>query len=77
MDKAALVDLLRRLGLRSLGAFASLSEADVVIEAVFESMEVKLQVFDHLDRVMKDGAVLATNTSYLDIDAIAASMPTR
>lgn len=53
--------------------YEALSEADVVIEAVFESMEVKLQVFDHLDRVMKDGAVLATNTSYLDINEIAGA----
>ena len=52
--------------------YEALSEADAVIEAVFESMEVKLQVFDQLDRVMKDGAVLATNTSYLDIDQIAS-----
>jgi 3-hydroxyacyl-CoA dehydrogenase len=42
-----------------------------VIEAVFESMEVKRQVFLALDRVMKPGAVLATNTSTLDVDTIA------
>ncbi|SPJ22603.1 3-hydroxyacyl-CoA dehydrogenase NAD-binding domain-containing protein [Palleronia abyssalis] len=52
--------------------YEALSEADVVIEAVFESMDVKRQVFDQLDRVMKDGAVLATNTSYLDVNEIAA-----
>jgi 3-hydroxyacyl-CoA dehydrogenase len=44
-----------------------------VIEAVFEDMAVKQAVFAELDRVCKPGAVLATNTSYLDIDAIAAS----
>jgi 3-hydroxyacyl-CoA dehydrogenase len=43
----------------------------VVIEAVFESMDVKRQVFLALDRVMKPDAVLATNTSTLDVDAIA------
>ncbi|GAA4326666.1 3-hydroxyacyl-CoA dehydrogenase NAD-binding domain-containing protein [Pigmentiphaga soli] len=46
--------------------------ADLVIEAVFEDMAVKQAVFRELDRVCKQGAVLATNTSYLDIDAIAA-----
>ncbi len=53
--------------------YEALSEADVVIEAVFESMDVKRQVFDQLDHVMKDGAVLATNTSYLDVGEIAAT----
>ncbi len=46
---------------------------DLVIEAVFEDIEVKKAVFKELDRVCKSGAVLATNTSYLDIDAIAAA----
>jgi 3-hydroxyacyl-CoA dehydrogenase len=45
-----------------------------VVEAVFEDMAVKQAVFAELDRVCKPGAVLATNTSYLDIDAIAASI---
>ncbi len=47
---------------------------DLVIEAVFEDLDVKKAVFAELDRVCKPGAVLATNTSYLDIDAIAASV---
>ncbi len=51
--------------------YDALSGADVIIEAVFESMDVKKQVFAELDRVAKPGAVLATNTSYLDIDEIA------
>src|SRR3546814_546051 len=51
---------------------AAVADADMVIEAVFESMEVKQDVFAKLDRVAKPGAVLATNTSYLDVDAIAA-----
>lgn len=46
--------------------------ADVVIEAVFEDMALKQQVFRDLDRVARPGAVLATNTSTLDIDAIAS-----
>jgi 3-hydroxyacyl-CoA dehydrogenase len=50
----------------------SLSRADVVVEAAFEDMAVKGEIFASLDRVCKPGAVLATNTSYLDIDAIAA-----
>ena len=47
--------------------------ADIVVEAVFEEMGVKEEVFRTLDRVAKPGAVLATNTSYLDIDQIAAA----
>ncbi len=47
--------------------------ADIVVEAVFEDMDVKKQVFAELDRLAKPGAVLATNTSYLDIDQIAAA----
>jgi len=47
-------------------------EADIVIEAVFERMDVKQDMFRKLDAVMKPGAILATNTSTLDVDAIAA-----
>jgi 3-hydroxyacyl-CoA dehydrogenase len=50
-----------------------LGPADIVIEAVFERMDVKLAVFAELDRVMKPGAILATNTSTLDVNAIARS----
>ncbi|MCK0168518.1 3-hydroxyacyl-CoA dehydrogenase NAD-binding domain-containing protein [Jannaschia sp. S6380] len=53
--------------------YAALSDADLAIEAVFESMEVKREVFGRLDAVMKPGAILATNTSYLDVDTIAAA----
>ena len=53
--------------------YAALADADLVIEAVFEDIEVKKTVFQALDRVCKPGAVLATNTSFLDVDAIAAS----
>ena len=45
--------------------------ADIVIEAVFEEMEIKKEIFGKLDRIAKPGAVLATNTSYLDVNAIA------
>ena len=51
--------------------YDDLADVDLVIEAVFEELEVKKTVFRELDRVCKPGAVLATNTSYLDIDAIA------
>lgn len=53
--------------------YQALASVDLVIEAVFEDLTVKQAVFAELDRVCKPGAVLATNTSYLDIDAIAAS----
>ena len=46
--------------------------ADLVIEAVFEDMDVKQRVFRELDRVAKPGAILASNTSTLDVDRIAA-----
>ncbi len=52
--------------------FAALGDADLVIEAVYESMDVKKEVFGRLDKVAKPGAILASNTSYLDIDAIGA-----
>lgn len=54
--------------------YADLSEADLVIEAVFENLEVKQQVFRTLEKVCKPGAILATNTSSLDVDAIAATV---
>ncbi len=52
--------------------FQDISEADMIIEAVYEEMTVKQTVFKRIDRLAKDGAVLASNTSYLDIDQIAA-----
>ncbi|MFM0303346.1 3-hydroxyacyl-CoA dehydrogenase NAD-binding domain-containing protein [Paraburkholderia sediminicola] len=55
-------------------SYDALADADLVIEAVFEDLSVKKAVFAELDRVCKAGSVLATNTSYLDIDAIAASI---
>ncbi len=52
---------------------SSLKDADLVIEAVFENMAVKKEVFGKLDAICKQGAVLASNTSTLDVDEIAAS----
>jgi len=52
-------------------AYEALAQVDLVIEAVFEDMAAKHAVFAALDRVCRPGTVLATNTSYLDIDAIA------
>jgi len=49
----------------------AIAEADLIIEAVFEDIEVKRDVFGKLDRLAKRDAVLATNTSYLDVNAIA------
>ncbi len=51
----------------------ALSDADLVIEAVFEDMGVKRDIFQTLDKVCKAGTVLASNTSYLDINEIAAT----
>ncbi len=53
-------------------SYDDLKDADMVIEAVFEEMGVKEKVFKELDRVMKPGAILASNTSTLDVDKIAA-----
>ena len=49
------------------------SDADVIIEAVFENMEVKKSIFSQLSKIAKQGAVLSTNTSYLDVNVIAAA----
>ncbi|MES1971483.1 MAG: 3-hydroxyacyl-CoA dehydrogenase NAD-binding domain-containing protein [Pseudomonadota bacterium] len=54
-------------------ALEDLADSDLIIEAVFENLDVKKQVFARLDAIAKPGAILATNTSYLDIDAIAAA----
>ncbi|WP_341903924.1 3-hydroxyacyl-CoA dehydrogenase NAD-binding domain-containing protein [Polaromonas sp. YR568] len=53
-------------------SYDDLKDADMVIEAVFEDMGVKEKVFKELDRVMKPGAILASNTSTLDVNQIAA-----
>lgn len=50
----------------------ALADCDLIIEAVFELMEIKKEVFGKLDKIAKPGAILATNTSYLNVDEIAA-----
>jgi len=54
-----------------VGDLADIAGSDLVIEAVYEDVQVKSEVFAALDRVIKPGATLATNTSYLDIDSLA------
>ncbi|ABC62156.1 3-hydroxyacyl-CoA dehydrogenase NAD-binding domain-containing protein [Erythrobacter litoralis] len=51
--------------------YADLADCDLVIEAVYENMDVKKEVFAKLDETVKQGAILASNTSYLNIDEIA------
>jgi 3-hydroxyacyl-CoA dehydrogenase len=53
--------------------YKDISDVDLVIEAVFENLELKKEIFAKLDGVCKPGAILASNTSYQDIDAIAAA----
>jgi len=53
-------------------SYDALAQADIVVEAVFEDMDVKELVFRELDKLMKPGAILATNTSSLDVNRIAA-----
>jgi 3-hydroxyacyl-CoA dehydrogenase len=65
--------LAQRLALlRATLAYEDIAQADIVVEAVFEDMGVKEAVFKKLDQVMKAGAILATNTSTLDVNRIAA-----
>jgi len=54
-------------------SFDDLADCDLVIEAVYESMDVKKDVFGKLDTIVKQGAILASNTSYLDVNEIAAA----
>ncbi|RWL21393.1 MAG: 3-hydroxyacyl-CoA dehydrogenase [Mesorhizobium sp.] len=64
----------QRLGLfKGSIAYDDLADCDLIVEAVFEEMAVKKEVFGRLDAVAKPGAILATNTSYLDVNEIAAS----
>ena len=54
-------------------SFDDLADCDLVIEAVYESMDVKKDVFGKLDKIVKQGAILASNTSYLDVNEIASA----
>jgi 3-hydroxyacyl-CoA dehydrogenase len=70
--KLAADALERRMGLLTPSlAYADVADCDLVIEAVFEDMDVKQSVFTTLDELVKPGAVLASNTSGLDLDRIA------
>ncbi len=71
LDQASMDKSLKRLV--PVDEYEALSGADLVIEAVFESMSVKEDVFTRLDSVCRPGAILATNTSTLDVDKIAAA----
>ena len=67
-------DMDKRLGLiKETTRLEEAKDADIIIEAVFERMDVKKDIFRKLDAVAKPGAILATNTSTLDVDEIAAS----
>jgi 3-hydroxyacyl-CoA dehydrogenase len=55
-------------------ALEDLGSCDIVIEAVFEQLDIKRELFSHLDHVAKPGAILASNTSYLDIDEITCAV---
>ncbi|MBY4895898.1 3-hydroxyacyl-CoA dehydrogenase NAD-binding domain-containing protein [Cupriavidus sp. AU9028] len=67
-------DIERRMALLTPALqMEALSQADLVIEAVFENMDVKKEVFARLDRIAKPGAILATNTSALDVNEIASA----
>jgi 3-hydroxyacyl-CoA dehydrogenase len=70
--KVSAEELEQRMGLLSPTLdYANLADADLIIEAVFEQMDIKNQVFTRLDQVAKQGTVLASNTSSLDINEIA------
>jgi 3-hydroxyacyl-CoA dehydrogenase len=67
-------DVDKRMGLiKGATDLSATADADMVIEAVFEEMPLKKEVFGKLDTIAKPGAVLASNTSYLDINAIGAT----
>jgi 3-hydroxyacyl-CoA dehydrogenase len=53
--------------------FDALADCDLIIEAVFEQMDIKKDIFGRLDKIAKPGAILASNTSYLNVDEIAAA----
>ena len=69
-----LSDVDRRMGMVSSSlTLDDLADCDLVIEAVFERMDIKKDIFSRLDAIMKPGAILATNTSALNIDEIASA----
>jgi 3-hydroxyacyl-CoA dehydrogenase len=71
-------ELAERLArLQPAAALDDLSTADLIIEAVFEEIAVKRGVFAELEKIARPDAILATNTSYLDVNRIAAAAPER
>ena len=67
-------DVEKRMGLlKGSLSLNDLADCDMVIEAVFERMDIKKDVFGKLDKIVKQGAVLASNTSYLNVDEIATA----
>ncbi|HEX4972387.1 MAG TPA: 3-hydroxyacyl-CoA dehydrogenase NAD-binding domain-containing protein, partial [Steroidobacteraceae bacterium] len=67
-------DVEKRMGLLTGTLdFKALADCDLVIEAVFENMDIKKDVFAKLDGIVKQGAILASNTSYLDVNQIASA----
>jgi 3-hydroxyacyl-CoA dehydrogenase len=71
LDETGLADRLSRLTVE--GSLDALADADLVIEAVFDDLAVKTDLFRRLDTIIRPDAILATNTSYLDPDQIAAA----
>lgn len=69
LSEAEVAERLARIHAR--GDWSSVSAADLIIEAAFEDMAVKNAIFSRLDQLARPGAVMATNTSYLDVNAIA------
>jgi 3-hydroxyacyl-CoA dehydrogenase len=67
-------DVEKRMGLLTGSLnLDDLKDCDLIIEAVFERMDIKKDVFARLDKIAKQGAILATNTSYLNVDEIASA----
>ena len=71
LDEAGLAERLSRLAVE--GSLDALADVDLVIEAVFDDLAVKTELFGQLDAIVRPDAILATNTSYLDPDRIAAA----
>lgn len=73
--RITLEDVEKRMSLlKGTLALEDLAQSDLIIEAIFENMDIKKEVFGKLDRIAKSGAILATNTSALDIDEIATAV---
>jgi 3-hydroxyacyl-CoA dehydrogenase len=72
--RLTMADVEKRMGLISgTTDWSKIADADIVVEAVFEEMPIKKEVFAKIDGICKPGAVLATNTSTLDVDEIASA----